>query len=109
MGERETVDGKDIRSAAVFLIPFDGHGDLFSAIGHRLRNLGRHPSKISASEGLPYWLRPPGRPPPPNKPLWQGHGRPSITQRGKHAMLIAQQIDQHARQILTSYTNGRPS
>jgi hypothetical protein len=66
--------------AASAVIPFVGQADLFSAIGHRLRNLGVHPSKISASRGLPYWFRPPGR--SLNKPLWQGRGRPSITQAG---------------------------
>jgi hypothetical protein len=69
-------------------IPFGGHGDLFSATGHRLPNLGVHPSKLRAS---PIGLGLPGGH-PPNKPLWQGRGRPLITQREKHAMLIAQQI-----------------
>jgi hypothetical protein len=51
-------------------IPFGGQAaDLFSAICHRLRNLGVHPSKISASRGLPGGH-------PLNKPLWQGRGRP---------------------------------
>jgi hypothetical protein len=34
-------------------IPFGGQADLFSAIGYRLRNLGVHPLKISASGGHP--------------------------------------------------------
>jgi hypothetical protein len=42
-----------------------GKRDFFSAIGHRLHNTGgAHPLKISASGGLPYWLKPPGGSPP---------------------------------------------
>jgi hypothetical protein len=47
----ETRTGKEVEVDCT--IPFGGHGDLFSAIGHRLRNLGVHPSKISASGGHP--------------------------------------------------------
>jgi hypothetical protein len=69
-------------------IPFGGQADLFSAIGHRLRNLGVHPLKLAPREASPIGLGLPGGH-PLNKPPWQGRGRPSITQRGKHAMLIA--------------------
>ena len=42
-------------------IPFGGHADYFSAIGHRLHNMGGHPTKISTPRG------PPARP----KPIWE--------------------------------------
>jgi hypothetical protein len=47
----------------VKIIPLGGKRDFFSAIGTASIKQG-HPLKISASGGLPYWLKPPGGSPP---------------------------------------------
>jgi hypothetical protein len=45
-------------SEAAQCIPFDGHADFFSAVGHRLHNTG-HPTNLKVLLGG----QPPGRPP----------------------------------------------
>jgi hypothetical protein len=67
------------------VIPFGGRGHFFSAIGGRLHNTGVAPHQNQRLRSPPIGLGLPGGR-PPNKPLWQGHGRPSITQCGSHAM-----------------------
>jgi hypothetical protein len=46
------------RLLAMCRIPFDGHADFFSAVGHRLHNTGGHPTNLKVLLGG----QPPGRP-----------------------------------------------